>query len=935
MKGLFLEELIPSARITCCGWADSLYLIREDRIIFLDDLYEIKLGRNIEWAVSSGSRIYAITNSSVYVVVDRSIFEAIPIEIRDVRIEKAWYKSGKIFILTETEVIICSVTSKKVLRYEPYGHRILSMDFEYMEENVFLILLTSCEQNVVRLVNTKNSLEEIGQISVSKEVYKIYSMSKKRFLAVEKSRISLYDSERVVKSMCFGSPLVRAGCVLSEDECILSILTDELYIIDLNEFVISKYIRTPAVITEGIVVGDNNIYIYNRRGDIGVLSESGVDIIQKGYIIEKMKKEEEFENSFIYAIKRMGNGNSISRISRRRKKKFIRKIDLKEKPVQILSNNFNLFIRYKNRSEIRKNNLVVKIEGDVLACSLYQDAAHFIRRKGVLGRVCYGKREEYCVFCDYSRTGEETEYFPEHSHNDALVLFADTNGDCLVYTIELGTYLWKYTEKKKTYLGKYSVYSLSVYNGVILIGEENSSVLIREQLLVPEKIEVSGRMVIQLAEKEYLVHGHDGSLYCVLEKKKNCISTGSTIVKDITQSEKYILVNTINSSILVYKLEDQLMHAEYVESIGGSGISCLNESSEFLVYEYAEETNMHSLGVYELIEGSEYQSVDLIYDKDILDFIPFKQYMVVVSSKERKICTDPVKLDVESGIVVSVHDKSNNQELSAIVYDGAHSVQIIKTNSEIIIGINNDSGSMLVVLRMENENIVEKQRKVLQFINIVSLGKYKDRVYCTTTNGLIMYSIREHGENPIRQVISPVDAKYEIRKSYLIEYILTQIKLYRLQKSSKQLELVYVDRLKSAQKVLRMFNKEYFLVGYNHETEGSLCLLQKTKQCLKKVLAIGLPAPIVSLEQINLSLVQRADSMVILTETGAIYRISLLTENLVNSLSLLDKENTLSDSILLFASDKTFLDLAAISYTDKKIEVCSQSEKVDLLGKLL
>lgn len=932
MKGFFLERICHSPVIKCSGWSkDGLYVVYEDSIEFLDTGRIIRTNMLIEWVVCSEDAMYAIVETGLFLIKNMNISDKISIDLKNIGLKEAWHVNSKIFIQTESEVIVYSTKTHKMLRYAPYGHQIVDVSIDFLHGNEFVLLLTSHGQRVIRTIKAAEELEETGQISVSKDAYKVLRIESRKFLCVERDRLLVY-SNSTVNTMCFGGPLIRTGCVISGSICLLSMLTDELCVIDLSEFIIKKYIKTDGIITERIIDTGTERYIYNTRGDIGVIGLEGIKRIRQGYLISRIKIFSEFGTTPVYALKQAGNGNIIAKINRRKGRVLKDRVEGVSIPVEMQSDGPTVFMKYQNRSEIIRNGKnPIRVDADVLAFNIYKKEVHFITRSGIISKHANKTVEERCIECSYyrERPDSETKISIEHLHGDSdKVFLADIHGSIIVYSTAEGVYIWNCKSSEKSYLGQYGlVISLSISQTKVVIGQESVTTIIDLKTSVGHNLAVAGRRVFPIDETDYILHRYDGSLWYVSGHRKYNICVGSILIKNIKCVDALVVINTENSTILIFTDEMGVLCAEYIENIGGAGVGCLTASNEFLMYE------KNGISLYTLLDINEYTSNEVVYNEDILDYMPIDEYMIIVASTNRKIDPSTVSLDTETGIKVKIYQ--NTQEIDQMVYDGLYSVRIVHENKRIILGANSTEGFVLVILEIKNKKLVEVVRKTVEGISIISIDRKKNRLYCSTTGGLMTFIVKKKALELLPADKLLYNAKYSIESSYLVEYILTQVKLYEIDSKLPidRTQTVYIDRIKHMNRALSVFDKEYFLLGYSQDSCGSIYVLKKEGQNIDKVFSVLLYSGIKNIKRASLSLIKRAEDLLILTETGSIYRMSLIADDILALLS----ENTPNSEIsrnspTLFTSEPC---LAPESFTSQDVSVCCTQNMVSRMARLL
>ncbi|KAH9386591.1 uncharacterized protein NEMAJ01_1487 [Nematocida major] len=941
MKGLFLEQVRASPAVKCCGWADSFYLAGSNYVLFLENSHEVKLQGRIKWTASDGRMVYAITSESILLVHKEAtdFQEIMKVDLEGVQVICAWYKSGRLLIHAENEVLVCDVERKRVARYTPYGHQILAMDIAQGEELVFVLLLSSCEQNVVRRMGMEGVLEELGQVAVSKNVYKIFSVESGGFIAVERGTLSIYGQENQRRSMSFGESIVRTGVSLSSRTFLMSGLSDELCVLDTQEFRITKYIGTACIVTEGIVRAPDAFYIYNRKGEVGICEDGEVRVLRRAGPITHIKAVPEFGTVPLYALQSEATRHMVGKIRRQLRKTPTRKTVVREKPVQILASKEYTFIKYLEGSEIRQEGEAgepVGVEVEVVSFAFEEGAAVFVTRSGLVCRYSGRVLQENCLFCGHEKKTENVKKVaPGHMHEDAI-LQADMQGDGLLYTAAAGTYFWSCAKRKRISLGEHAAYSLSMHRGVAVIGNAEDSVAIDVETQAQEKLPFFGRAVVRVEDSTYLVHKHDGSLWCMSAGGDAVnICAGSVILRNIRHTERGLLVNTMNSTLLVYRHRTGEMCAEYVEPVGGSGVACVHGRDVLVMHVHDRETGEETLQEYRLDTACEYALTEEVPHKDVLDFVALEnKYMLVLSSKSRSISVkEAVELGRPNGIVASLYSISSAALLGSITYEGANSVHTVRLHGRVALGINTEDGAVLVLLEVGGAALQEIDRAVLNKTGILSLYRNKGVLYCNTTKGLQTYRVGRKGLEMPGKCAGVPESRCAIKKPYLVEYSLARIRLYAPDTELKQPQATYIDRAKSEQKVFAAFNKDYFLVGHAQEEEGSVSLLKKVGGHMEKVLTLELPSAVVALERASFSLVKRADSLAVLTREGSVYRISLVPDALVGACTLPAEGE--GESPVVIASESEFPFLAASSCGMEKAVLVQSPEAVGLMRSLI
>ncbi|KFG26200.1 uncharacterized protein NESG_01316 [Nematocida ausubeli] len=967
MASLFLEQISKSGMLTCCGVHNhSLYFVHENVIEFLDTHEKIKLPCNIKWALSNESAIYALTDKAIYIIKNRllSDLEIVPVlfDLQELTVKCSWIKDNKILILSENEVIIYNLKTTEILRYTPYGHKILSMEICHAESSEFLLLLSSHNQNVVRVLSTQDRLEETLQFSVPSTVYKIYSLQNKEVLLIEPDKITLHNTSAPTKTMCFAGALVRAGIVMN-GMCVLSLLTNELCYIDVEKFCIVQYAR-PKIIAQGMINIEKDLYLYNKLGDICVVSseadteavqdeDSGV--LKKGCMVVKVKATDT-RNTSVQLIEQRGRSTEACKLIRKYKERA-NKMQIKEEPVQLLKNETYFVIRYKSRIEVQNSCGVTQTMipcTDALAAYLCNNKVHILCRSGRLLTYTHSNISAECLLCkdtQLSKNKSKNVLAEEHSHENEIV-FADVHRDLLVYASADGVYLYSLSTGAFKLLGReYAPASLSIYNSRIMVCEEDVAKVIHVNSLLEvvysDTLLFSGCMCIALSDAEYLLQRYNGSLWYIDNDKLTSrnIKIGSVIIKDRAYYEDSIMINTDGGTVLISRQHDEVI-AQHIDR-GKNQVNTIDKSSStYLAYRYSSRHTAHYVDIYNLFETPEYIKVRAVNAKEVrgldaVDVIDVENQTLVISRHRRMVNT---MLSAEFCVSISLF---GHKYLDEVRWSHIYSVYSALVGSKICIAINRADESELVALRVRGNKIVQIESISFKGVRILGISKYGSIVYCSTSNGLIAYKVTKTGfvESAINNVYlcSNANSRYEVCNKHLVEYALSQIKLYKidLKKGITSLAnppLFYVDRVKNHHKVIGVFNSEFFLMGYAHENRGSLVLLQrKGSQQLHKILSISLPSGVAHIERASLSLIGRSDTLLVQTETGSVYKIELVGRDFANDFfgaGFPDTQAGTSD-IRIFADEELLSSLKVETFTDKKPCIASNIDKISALSLIL
>ncbi|EIJ88993.1 hypothetical protein NEQG_00812 [Nematocida parisii ERTm3] len=965
MAGLFLEQANVSQMLTCCGVQNnSLYFVHENVIEFVETQRQIKLPCNIKWAVSDGCVIYALTEKDIYKVkpgtgssyeMSSSVFD-----LCDIPVKNGYFRDNKIFILSENEVIVYDVQSEETFRYVPYGHKILCMDLCYTHSNEFVLLLSSHNQNVIRTISVRNGLEEVAQFSVPSSVHMIYSLLNKSMLLIEPDKISLHNSSSITHSMCFNAQVVRTGIILN-NVCVLSLLTNELCYIDIDQFLVVNYIK-PGIISEGMLCIREHLYLYNKIGDICVVdiknnishivkTNTGVTALKKGYKLTGMKIQSSGGCERIQLLTQRSKSIRLEELTQKYKE-YTNKLEIEEKPVQILSNGVYSVVRYIDRLNIidkRFRNESVVFSQDIIMCSVSNASIYYLNKSGVLSAYKENKTSGVCLFCGDSGISSET----NKNHTQAClgeVFFADMHNNLLVCSTTKGIYLANAESGMSQCIGEYNPISLRIYKETVVIGDENESTVIHInnnlEVTKQHSIPIAGGTVVPISAEEYLLHKYNGSLWYIHNDstKTQNIRIGTAVIKGISYLEDKILIITDSNSILLDTCRSTV-NAQLIDSRNKHGISCIDtDSNEYQVYRYNKNLDKHYIAIYKLVNCPVYSKKSVvrngcIKDNDIVDAINIKKYRVIIS-KSTALVKETV-LSNESSIKVSLYN--SNGCIHSVSYNKVYSTHCIGIGNRLYLAINKEDRSEILTLKIKKNAISQIESAPIES-SITGISVHKGILCCCTTVGVILLRMHKFrlipvGKNTLH-TYSNGAGRCEVRDGYLVEYVLFHIILHRiiLDRGTVRLEkspLVYVDRVKSRHKVVRMLNDKYFVIGYAHETSGSIILLKRKENTrMHVVLSFSLPSGVIGIEKTSLSLINRSDTLFILTETGSIYRMELIDDNVISALVHVHRNSSPSEKneIQVFAKEDLFPIMEVKSHANKKVILSSEPDKITSLS---
>ncbi|KAI5172511.1 hypothetical protein NEFER03_1586 [Nematocida sp. LUAm3] len=880
MKGILVRCVREAFPLRGVGMDKEMYVAKEF-LLQLSDA-SIRFTEPVQGTASDGKRVYVVCKRYIYAVEGGKIKTRKELELPDEMVRRVFLFNKRVYILMESEVIIWRTDGKETRRYMPYGSEILSMDVgEEEKKEQMYILLKSGENRVVRVVEVGSVLQEVSQLAVGKESYKIFVVKNNGFFVVEKGALAHVTREETV-NMVFGNPLVRDGGMF-RGMLVLCMFGNEVCLVDVEKHKVVRYLKSEVLVERVQVVGDTLI-LYNTYGDISVMdAEYTIKHIVKGMgRVERMDMEQREGRDALSLLEHTSEGVVFSRSGRNRVLMDEEEYHIRKKPLRIKKTKELLMVSYEDGVEVRgKEGVVYEEKESVIDWHVDWEEKYFIfiKSNGVISKYMRKKEKEKIKRIDILKT-EKNIVFARV--DGAGGCFADENND-----------IWNVRGKemeKMSMVGNYSIISMELSDREIICCTVNGIVIIDRETGECNIYAADARWAGALG-KSYLINRSDGSLCIsgIREKEEfrsfytqQDIRIGAASVHSIEHSGIYTLLQCAGFCILLQRVcvsggKGMEEREHYQVSIFESPSICTYSDDTFLFH---FSNNGDCLKTGKILINSGFLSEKITYKEDVVKAISLGGYTVAVSLLGERISE---KGDFLRPVGLSLGLYRKEEKKAFTEYLGKELVDLLSFKDKIVIfAVNDEEGGKILFFRRNKEMLEMISSKSLSDLDIRSISLFKNTLYCGTSSGVYIYEIR--GKDVFKRKDHPTqytDAMYKVEKNIGIDISFSRIKVEDLCKGTHS---IYLDKARASRRAVCALGQDSLLIGYVERDRGILSLIQKEKDFLHISFSMALCEEIKQIVSGEMNAVQIGHSAYVLLEGGTILKVSLIPEDLVEEL---------------------------------------------------
>jgi len=917
-KGILLQRVGAPSKIRRAGWCKEVFCAYENVLEFIESAEKVAFEERIEDAVTDGSKIYVIEKSGISVIGDRKVERKDLLMVGEVK--RAEYKEKKVYIHHGNEITIYRTDSKDIktaLRYSPFGSEIVSFASEGAKsESVLVVLVETHEQKLVRKIRVGNSLEEIGQYSVSKDSYRIFSAGAKKLVVLERSSLVVYEEEGK-RSMCFGSPIVRAGCPGAQETITLCMLGNEICKVDLKKMSVVKTVAVEMVV-EGIEKAKSRYVIWNGNGEIAILNEEmKVEMVRmaEGRVVD-VRKERSNGREILHTLRYGRHGSVISKIDRKisLKKERSAHLETENDPLEVVGEEELWMVRYSNRTEIWRRAKMERTLPYAVCASVKNGTGYFVLGSGVTGAIRNGNIDAWCYKCAEA-------VGVDHAHAGGVLLGSvDDSGAVLVecgVEEKIAEPAERYSESSEVVKAVYvnsrkkqireieisEVISVDMNEEVAVInGLEKTLVLDRRSNALEETV-ANGRRVIPVGGGAYLINTYTGRVVLVQQGRKYRLRIGSVVFSGPVQCKGNVTVINTEKSVLIAKMESGRAEVAYVDKKSKGRFGLLSQTGYIRYKKGKSEIETGKIGPAVVCEEKR------ACPEEVVKCMPFGKYYVVCWMALRQI-TREGRVIPGTALRVSLHDKKSAG--SYLEYPGHTAVELLKVRKHVAMGCNTEKGSALVLFEYAGKSLVQVDAKDMHDVKITNISKKGKKIYCSTTKGYRVFRVAKGKLEEEAGCPVPVETLCKAEHGLLMVRELPQV--YVTDTRTKE-EAVYTYRKKDREFAIGAMRRDLVLLGGSSRTGGFLAFLEKRSRFLEDVFDIQLPDRITHVLSGSTDLFTRAASAYLVLSSGSIFKASEISERSLERVLDGKRIAALSNSLFLLSTDAG---VPSAAYTEGK-----------------
>ncbi|KAI5190364.1 hypothetical protein NECID01_0956 [Nematocida sp. AWRm77] len=914
MKGVYVEELLPSTEIVSAGWGKEPFVARRNFVEFLESGVCVHFPDSVEHAVGQDRKVYVVGEKSVSVITDEKKTEEIPLPVPIRNVRDAQIKEEHLCILLENEVLVCNTHTKAVLRYTPFGHEILSFcigKHKEKKEACLYLLLKSKTHNLLRgLAVGKGALEEFKQVAVSHKAYKVLSAGEDSVLVVEEKRLSVTNFAGT-QSMFFGNPLVRCGCVLGKNQMLLCMFGDEMCIVDTADMKVVAHF-SENIVAEKAEESSSRVLIYNRDGDVGVWESpsSFRKIRESAGRAVQMKVCPQNGRDALYLLKHAKKGNIISKIDRKRPSSLSKKTQLERVPVQIVGEEEWVCAVYKDGSSEmfhrgeRQNISLPR----AVAHALVDSTLHFVTADGRVGS--WACREESTPSVLWHTADKKTPrvFVTAAAIDEAGAVLAENTSRVAYFDLRT---------KTLTELVHTNVVSLSMTSTHVIVNGLEHSYSVDRSTLECSSLAVKAQQVFSLFDGKYfLVNEYTGALSLVrpkAEEKPVLLRTGPVQVQSLSISPRSgtVAVCTATKVILLSEHKERVL-AEYLWGDASKGVFAFLGEERFAVYSHTDRTLCTGvLGLHSTV-GEE----EAVYAREMDDFVFLDSAHMVGVSQTKTSCVLSSQPPSASQMQVDMY--KHQTYLSSTVYAGATLAGLASLGEKAVLACNTNEQGKLLLLQRKKAGLFEVFSVLFETECLISVFVHRKELYCVLPSRICTYVLREKKLVCVEERPTPsLSSTYKVEYGTLIDVQPTSVRVQHLggtsTRSCPSVHARYINRARSLHREASLLDPEStsaVLVGTSVDMRGSMKVLLSKEAQFREVLDIHTSEGICAVKAGSLSLLPGHSSVFVCTVLGNVYRIVGLSEKDIETVVSSKVKKQISDvscSLFYSLSSASFL----------------------------